>query len=36
MAPCPQCHELKLQYRACPACGYYDGKKVIEKAAESK
>lgn len=26
---CPQCHESKLSHRVCPACGYYDGKEVI-------
>ena len=25
---CPNCHEPKLPHRVCPACGYYDGRKV--------
>ncbi|HOV99048.1 MAG TPA: 50S ribosomal protein L32 [Bacteroidota bacterium] len=25
---CPQCHEMKLQHRACPHCGYYNGRVV--------
>ncbi len=27
---CPQCHEFKQPHRVCPACGYYDGRKVVE------
>lgn len=27
---CPQCHEMKLNHRVCPSCGYYDGVKKIE------
>lgn len=29
-ATCPQCHQPKLPHRVCPACGYYNGKEVIE------
>ncbi|MDO4432059.1 MAG: 50S ribosomal protein L32 [Aerococcaceae bacterium] len=29
MNNCPQCGELKLSHRVCPACGYYDGKSVV-------
>ncbi|MCL4466589.1 MAG: 50S ribosomal protein L32 [Chloroflexi bacterium] len=36
MVPCPQCHEMRLPHRACPSCGYYRGKKVVETTAESK
>lgn len=25
---CPNCHEQKLQHRACPSCGYYNGRVV--------
>lgn len=28
---CSQCHELKLPHRVCPACGYYDGEKVVSE-----
>jgi len=28
-AECPNCHEQKLTHRACPNCGYYDGRSVI-------
>lgn len=27
---CPQCHERILPHRACPHCGYYKGRQVIE------
>lgn len=29
LVSCPQCHELKLPHRVCRACGYYDGRAVI-------
>lgn len=28
---CPQCSEPKLPHHACPSCGYYRGRPVIEK-----
>jgi large subunit ribosomal protein L32 len=27
---CPECQEYKLPHRACPSCGYYAGRQVIE------
>lgn len=30
LVECAQCHELKLPHRACPNCGYYAGKEVME------
>ncbi len=27
---CPQCHETKLPHRACPHCGFYKGREVVE------
>lgn len=27
---CDNCGELKLPYHMCPACGYYNGKSVME------
>ena len=27
---CPQCHEPKLQHRACKECGFYKGRKVTK------
>ncbi len=32
---CPHCHESKLPHRACPHCGYYNGREVVS-ATESK
>lgn len=29
---CPQCHETVMPHRACPSCGYYKGREVIEVA----
>jgi large subunit ribosomal protein L32 len=26
---CPQCHEQKLTHRACPNCGYYNGRSIL-------
>jgi len=31
---CPNCHEPKLPHRACPRCGHYKGRPVIEVAEE--
>ena len=30
VATCPQCGESKLPHHACPGCGSYKGKTVIE------
>ena len=27
---CPQCHSPRLPHHACPTCGYYAGREVIE------
>lgn len=27
---CPECNEMKLPHRVCPACGTYNKKKVLE------
>lgn len=29
LTKCPQCHELMIPHRACPDCGYYNGREVI-------
>ena len=26
---CPQCHQPKLLHRVCKACGYYNGRQVL-------
>ncbi len=30
LSTCPECGEAKLPHHACPSCGYYKGRKVIE------
>jgi large subunit ribosomal protein L32 len=35
LAECPHCHEKKLPHRACPKCGYYNGREVIDTEAKS-
>lgn len=30
LVPCPQCREQRLPHRVCPACGYYEGRRVVE------
>jgi large subunit ribosomal protein L32 len=30
LVECPHCHEPKLPYRVCAACGWYNGRQVIE------
>ena len=33
LAECPNCHETKLPHQACPHCGYYKGREVMETSA---
>jgi large subunit ribosomal protein L32 len=35
LAECPNCHEKKLPHRACPKCGYYKGREVIDTSAKT-
>jgi large subunit ribosomal protein L32 len=35
LTECPHCHEKKLPHRACPKCGYYKGREVIDTAAKT-
>lgn len=35
VSECPNCHEKKLPHRACPKCGTYKGRAVVE-TKESK
>jgi large subunit ribosomal protein L32 len=30
LSECPNCHERKLPHRACPKCGYYKGREIVE------
>jgi large subunit ribosomal protein L32 len=34
LATCPQCSEVRLAHRACPNCGYYKGRLVLELEEE--
>jgi len=27
---CPNCGNMKLRHHACPSCGYYRGRKVVD------
>ncbi len=27
---CPNCGEMRMPHRVCRACGYYNGRKVID------
>jgi large subunit ribosomal protein L32 len=30
---CPNCHEMKQPHRACPHCGFYKGREVVDTKA---
>lgn len=30
LTTCPQCQEPRLPHRACPNCGYYKNRKVVD------
>ncbi|BCV21005.1 50S ribosomal protein L32 [Moorella sp. Hama-1] len=32
LVECPQCHQLKLNHRVCPKCGYYKGRAAVQVA----
>lgn len=32
LARCPNCQELKLPHRVCPACGHYKGREIVATA----
>ena len=32
--PCPNCGDVMLQHRACPACGFYKGRQVTKGNTE--
>ncbi len=34
LSECPNCHEKKLPHRACPKCGEYKGRAVLEVKEE--
>lgn len=35
LGECPHCHRLRLAHRACPGCGYYNG-RLVEQAIRDK
>ena len=35
LAECSNCGELKLPHHICQACGYYDGREVMARVADS-
>jgi large subunit ribosomal protein L32 len=36
LSPCPDCGEMRMSHRACPSCGRYRGRQVIEVEAEDE
>jgi large subunit ribosomal protein L32 len=30
LSECPNCHERKMPHRACPKCGHYKGREVMQ------
>jgi large subunit ribosomal protein L32 len=32
---CPNCGEFKLPHHICQACGYYNGREVVARVADS-
>jgi len=36
LVECPRCHEFRLPHHVCPACGYYNGEKIIEEKKEAE
>lgn len=34
LVACPQCNEVRMAHRACPNCGYYKGRLVLELEEE--
>lgn len=36
LVECPQCHTMIMPHRACPTCGTYQGRQVIEIKTKTK
>jgi len=36
LVECPKCKQPKLSHRICKACGFYDGKQVVELEEDKK
>ena len=35
MTECSNCHQMRLPHTACPHCGYYRGRQVVEVRART-
>jgi large subunit ribosomal protein L32 len=33
LSECPNCHEMKMPHQACPHCGHYRGREVVDTSA---
>lgn len=36
LTPCPRCHQPHLPHHACPVCGTYQGREVIDVGAKDR
>ena len=36
IVPCANCSAMTVPHRVCAACGHYDGRAIIAKAAETE
>ena len=36
VSSCPRCEAPRLSHTVCPACGFYNGRKVLETRAEQR
>jgi large subunit ribosomal protein L32 len=34
LGPCPKCKEMRVIHKACPICGHYNGRSVVDKEKE--
>jgi large subunit ribosomal protein L32 len=32
---CPSCHAPMISHRACPACGFYNGRAILKAPAKT-
>lgn len=36
LIPCPNCGDVMVPHRVCPACGQYSGRKIVDKGNEQQ
>jgi large subunit ribosomal protein L32 len=36
LTPCPQCHQPRLAHHACPTCGTYHGREILDVGAKDR